>query len=59
MVSSDRSIEGDIDENLEGLVSGTEDCRIQGTEGEGMGSHWEKHWEMEWAMREVPLMCSQ
>ena len=46
LVYSDRSLEGDIYYNLEGEVSGAEDCRIQGPEGEGMGSHWDQHWEL-------------
>ena len=59
MVSSYRSLEGYIDDNIDWAVSGTKHGRIQGPEGEVMVSHWEQHWKLKLELRCIPLMCSQ
>ena len=54
----DRSLEGEIDDNLEGVQSGTEDRRGKVPEGEFMGRYWEQYCNMKLELREVPMMCS-
>ena len=67
---SDTSLEGVIDDNLEGAVSGTEYGIIHGPDGEVIGSthgsadmiklgRWDQNWEKKLEIREFPLMGSQ